>query len=406
MPSTSFGTKEIHGDFWRVENLQMLLDFVLVGGMTLAALMVFFILKTRKRFSGKISAIFFASGFFFALYYYAFMHRSPLLAGIGVIFGHGMGYLLGPTLLFFVRSLSHDKESILRKYLTHLIPYFVHWLLISLPLGLSILFPDFLGTYGQFLPDIADWTNLVENAYLVVYAVLSWKAVRNTEAGIKANFSNLDEKDLGWCRTLIIGIGIIVSFDSLLSVYELIYPPIEVVWNPGLIIAVILILFFVVLGYRGTLQARILLPDFLLEKPSVEEEAVQKQVESVFAQHEASEFKERLVEIMETDKPYLDENLSLGDLAERIDLTDKRLSELLNRHLNTNFYDFVNTYRIEAFKQKLSDVRFENFTLLALAFESGFKSKTSFNRVFKKNTGMSPSEYKRKAEAIMEEARA
>jgi len=109
---------------------------------------------------------------------------------------------------------------------------------------------------------------------------------------------------------------------------------------------------------------------------------------------------------MEEEQPYLDESLTLSDLASKIDLTDKRLSELLNKHLDTNFYDFVNGYRVEAFKQMVVDGSYAHLTLLALAYESGFKSKTSFNRVFKQRTGMSPSEYKKAQMSTLEQARA
>ena len=252
MEEIAFGTDEFRFDFWRMENLQMLINFILVAGMTLAALMVFFILKTRKTFSGKLPALFFASGFFFALYYYAFMHRAGVLAGVAIIFGHGMGFLLGPSLLFFVKSLRKEKSKIIRPYLIQLTPYLVNWILISLPLGLNLIFQNWFPDYSQFLADIADWTNLIENAFLVYYAYLAYKEVLKTESLVKQSFSALGSEDLSWCKTLVYGIGIIVLTDSLLSVYELIYPPVELVLNPGLIIAILLIAFFAILGYKGT----------------------------------------------------------------------------------------------------------------------------------------------------------
>lgn len=406
MEEIAFGPHEIRFDFWRMENFQMIVNFILVAGMTLAGLMVFFILKTRKTFSGKLPALFFASGFFFALYYYAFLHRAAVLAGIAIIFGHGLGFLLGPTLLFFVRSLKEQKEKIIRSYMLQLVPYFVHWIFISLPLGISLIYSDWFESYGQFLADIADWTNLIENGFLITYTYLAYREVIKTQSQVKETLSSINHEDLSWCKTLLYGIALIVFIDSCLSVYELIYPPVVVVWNPGLVIAILLIGFFAVLGYKGTVQAKILLPDFLLQRDEVTSSASTSGADSLFSENQAKELKEQLLSVMTNEQPYLDENLTLSNLSSRINLTDKRLSELLNKHLETNFYDFINHYRVEAFKKMVIDEEYAHLTFLALAYESGFKSKTSFNRVFKQRTGLSPSEYKKTQLNSLERARA
>jgi len=95
------------------------------------------------------------------------------------------------------------------------------------------------------------------------------------------------------------------------------------------------------------------------------------------------------------EKAYLDENLTLSKLAELIPTTDKKLSTFLNQHLNITFYDMINAYRVESVKEKLLSNNYNNLTLLGIAYESGFNSKSSFNRIFKKETGLSPSEYKK-----------
>lgn len=380
----------------------MIINFILVAGMTLSGLMVFFILKTKKTFSSRLPALFFSAGLFFALYYFAFIHRAAIVGGIAVIFGHGLGFLLGPTLLFFVRSLKEKKEDILLPYLKHLIPYFIHWSFVSLPLGLSIISTSLLQAYGQRISGISDYLNLIENAYFLSYIIITFKLIRRTEDLTKQAVSSLDSKDLNWLQTLIIGIASIVVFDSLLSIYELIYPPQDLAWNPGLIVATLLIIFYAVLGYKGTVQSRILLPDFLLENRQPQTLRSTNTGESLITETKALELKAELLSLMEQDRPYLDENLTLGDLASKIDITDKRLSELLNKHLGTNFYDFVNQYRVEAFKKKIIDDSYSQFTILGLAYECGFKSKTSFNRIFKQSTGMSPSAYKKQhAQALV-----
>ena len=102
----------------------------------------------------------------------------------------------------------------------------------------------------------------------------------------------------------------------------------------------------------------------------------------------------RLQSYMEKEEPFLDKKLKLKELADVIGLSPNQLSQVINEQLGVSFHDFINEYRLKKFKSKLSDPKQCQKTLLALAFESGFQSKASFNRVFKKIEGTSPSEYR------------
>ena len=151
-------------------------------------------------------------------------------------------------------------------------------------------------------------------------------------------------------------------------------------------------------------QANILLPDFLLtaneEKftvgPTTQISETTRPIRQldVFTEEEIEKLKLQLHEILTKKKLYLNDSLSLSELAEELDISDKKLSELLNQHLNTNFYNLINEYRVKEVKQKIENGDNQKFTLLSLAYDCGFQSKTSFNRVFKQKTGMSPSKYK------------
>ncbi len=114
---------------------------------------------------------------------------------------------------------------------------------------------------------------------------------------------------------------------------------------------------------------------------------------------EISQLKEKLYTLLERDKIYLNDSLSLLDLAKELEISEKKLSELLNQHLHVNFYNFINEYRVAEVKKRLEGGDNEKYTLLGIAFDSGFQSKASFNRVFKQKTGMSPSRYRRSIEA-------
>lgn len=104
-------------------------------------------------------------------------------------------------------------------------------------------------------------------------------------------------------------------------------------------------------------------------------------------------YREKLDHLMSEEKPYLDPDLTLRSLAEMLDIPANQLSQLLNEGFNQNFSEYINTYRLEAFKSKAADPSQQHLTLLALAFDSGFNSKTVFNTFFKKMMGKTPSAY-------------
>ena len=98
---------------------------------------------------------------------------------------------------------------------------------------------------------------------------------------------------------------------------------------------------------------------------------------------------------MEEEKPYLNSNLSLRILAEELNLQPNSLSWLINNEFGKNFNEYINSYRLEAFKIKVVSEEYRHLTLLGLAFECGFNSKSSFNTIFKKEIGMTPKAYQK-----------
>ncbi len=102
-----------------------------------------------------------------------------------------------------------------------------------------------------------------------------------------------------------------------------------------------------------------------------------------------------LQQAMEKDKIYLDPRLNLQRLAQHTGLGQKTISSLLNQQLDTSFNEFVNKYRVEAFKEKVRQPEMDHFTFLGLAYSCGFNSQATFQRSFKQITGTSPSEYRK-----------
>ncbi|HTE33290.1 MAG TPA: helix-turn-helix domain-containing protein, partial [Chryseolinea sp.] len=93
--------------------------------------------------------------------------------------------------------------------------------------------------------------------------------------------------------------------------------------------------------------------------------------------------------------PYLDPELTLSQLAKDLNIGRSQLSQLINDSIGDNFYDFINKYRTEEVKRLMNDPKVKNFSLLGLALEAGFKSKSTFNLIFKRFTGLTPTAYKK-----------
>ena len=107
----------------------------------------------------------------------------------------------------------------------------------------------------------------------------------------------------------------------------------------------------------------------------------------------AAQYMGRLLNHMESKRPYLNPDLRLSDLAEELNIPKHQLSQVINQKLELNFFDFVNQYRVELAKQQLTDDRLAHVTIQGIAMESGFSNKASFNRIFKKFTDLTPSAY-------------
>lgn len=117
---------------------------------------------------------------------------------------------------------------------------------------------------------------------------------------------------------------------------------------------------------------------------------------STLSRAEAAAHLQALTALMETRKPFLDPNLTVSRLATMLHISPRHLSQVINESLQRNFFDFVNAYRIEEAKKALGDFSANRRNVLEIAYESGFNSKSVFNTAFKKFTGLTPTQYRRR----------
>jgi AraC-like DNA-binding protein len=111
---------------------------------------------------------------------------------------------------------------------------------------------------------------------------------------------------------------------------------------------------------------------------------------------EKEELAKKVLDYMQSNKPYLEPELTLEELASRLSLKPRILSQTINESLGHNFYDFINRYRIKEASRLLTNPRDEKITVLEVLYEVGFNSKSSFNTLFKKYTGLTPREFRKK----------
>lgn len=130
------------------------------------------------------------------------------------------------------------------------------------------------------------------------------------------------------------------------------------------------------------------------EIKQISEELDSKYASSSLNDEDLNYYKEVLEKHMLSEKPYLDNELSIRKLAGLLEMQPHHLSQVINSGFDNNFYTYINNYRIKEVIELMKDPQRKHHTILAIAYDSGFKSKSSFNTIFKKMTGKTPSEYR------------
>ncbi len=381
--------------------MELFIDFLLISGIILILVILFFLSRAKQRELPQHILIFiFIILFSVLLQGYGEIHRIKPLFLSGFFLSEPVGYILGPLLYLYVKSLYYKQKGLIKNNVKHFIPFFLYMMIIVIPLIISFIISKPLFKYIEFLQDnnIDEFEVFIQDGFLLLYLILALKLLNQFQKSVKANYCNLHSKDINWIKNLLSGLSIITALDILVLIYEI--TSTNTGLESGILIVLAILTLIIYLGYFGTTQSRILLLGFIVE----EDQTIINKNEYPPGNHplvntdqqEIDALKTCLLQIMEIKKPYLNEDLNLGTLANLISTSDKKLSTLLNQYLDTSFYDFINNYRVEEVKTKMANPAFEKYTLMAIAYESGFNSKTSFNRIFKKSTGYSPSAYKKK----------
>ena len=298
-------------------------------------------------------------------------------------------FVYGPLLYFYIHSLMHKKLPLKRRFLLHFIPFLVFFLL-----SLNFRKLNFSNTATFLEMDAYILFRFIYGVSIFLsitgYSIIAYLTILRYQKNLK-NLSAFTSADmtLNWLKVITI---------LFYSAYTLMFITggIQVfgrmdAFQPTNISYVGLTIFAFLISFYGIRQ-----PDlfgWILDEDDKPESG--RYERSGLSEADASEYLSRLEKFLQDKKPYLNSELTIHELSTELDISRHHLTQVMNEKLNKNFYTLINEYRMEEVKQRLEDPKYHNYTMLAIAYDAGFNSKSTFNHFFKKSAGMTPSQYKK-----------
>lgn len=296
-------------------------------------------------------------------------------------------FLYGPLIYFYAKAQTDSSFKFNWKQLLHFIPFLIivisniPFYLQSAEYKLAFLYEE--GIIKDKLQAIQSASQVIQ---LTAYIIFTKFIIKNHIRELKNKVSLTDEISLRWLN---------ISFNYFFSVFALvtmhlilIYFGVDLTSIYHVTIPVIVTIFIFVLGYHGLKQ-----PEIIIDNDKNNSD--KKYERSTLTAEMSEVYLKRLLDMMQNEKPYLASSISLVKLASMIGISTHHLSQIINNNLGHNFYDFINTYRVEEAKRLLCEPNKKSMTIYAVGLESGFNSKSAFNTCFKKITNQTPSEFKK-----------
>ena len=313
----------------------------------------------------------------------AFQH--PNFAYLGTL----IGLLQAGTLYLYAQSLMYQNFRLRGKHLMHTLLF---WVVGAIFLVEYYLQPS--ETKVQILLE-RDHPGVLTSPLLAVaihavflgYLCTTIRAINRFGLGIRQIFSSIENKQLAWLRALLIGYAVAWTVSMLYCLTAHVFrsaPGTEWVAGAGAVTGFIFINFLMI----NSLRQPVVFSGLAADQAALLEEEPTPQFDQTL--------KVRLQQLMHQEKPHLHPNLTLEQLSRKLGAPSREVSRAINQGFGCNFFEFVSRYRIDEAKSRLADAANQE-NILQIMYESGFNSKSVFNTAFKKETGFTPSEYRRRA---------
>lgn len=301
----------------------------------------------------------------------------------------GFFLLYGPIFYLYAQGVIFRDFKLSRWHLLHLIPYLL--LTISL-LSLNNLVPS---TPEEIITNDLPWQFYLISAlmyvHLFVYLALTYKSLWKYRKVIKDTYSQIDQINLDW-------LGSSLNTFGLLALVSLIQSFIGLTGNESVfVIALVLLLIFVFYFVNRVILKALRQPEIFA---GIAQNETTKYQGSNLTPSQIEAYKNELVALLGSEKPFLNPQVSIADLSEKLSVPTKHLSQVINQSFNKSFFDFINTYRIQEVQQILKGSKDDKLTVLEAMYQAGFNSKSSFNTAFKKETGLTPTEFRKKMQEM------
>ncbi len=296
-------------------------------------------------------------------------------------FPREVSLLFGPAMYFYLQSQINVNFSLHKKHLLHLLPW-----------GMVFLYFNFFFWQGsaavqayqqsEFAEGVDIFIWLVTIASYLYYFKQSIALYRNYQAWTKNQFSALNTVQLKWYRNFIYFMGIWVSCKVILSILDFLFDLNffqDWWWNIPLAATALYI------GLEGFRQKQSQAATFELQEKAMEHENP--------IEPELDELAKMIQDKMEKEQLFLHPELNLSELSKHLDVPVHSLSAAINQVYKKNFNDFINLFRIAYFEALVKEGKAKQHTLLSIAYDSGFNSKATFHRAYKKQRGQSPKEF-------------
>ncbi len=304
----------------------------------------------------------------------------------------------GPILFLYTSYLVADRKRFRPLDLLHFVPFVVITLMYFLFFQDVVDFSD--EAYLQ--RDEHLWVRIsfafVFFTSVVAYTILTFVKLINFRKTIEAQFSYQDARvRLFWLNF----IALLFSLSGLVVIIAGTYNAImyKKAVDTSLLSHIGLTSVAYCISYFGLRQPSLFRTEYTMleeeESEPIESEPKEKESKPRFTEEQAEAHIERLLLYMNEERPYLNPELTLGELSAQINLAKHELTDLLNVHIGKNFFTFVNEFRLKAVVRRLANPDYDHLTIIGIAHDCGFHSKSTFNSLFKQFTGKTPSEYKK-----------